>query len=120
GGDGRSRALRRHPVPARRRDAAPDGMDEPDVGGVPRGRSGGRDRAHHARLRQEEDERGIPRARSHDGLAQERRRSGEEESAMNRATDPYEAREPGALERDIDRTRSSLGRTIDELENRLS
>ncbi|HLT90156.1 MAG TPA: DUF3618 domain-containing protein [Woeseiaceae bacterium] len=39
---------------------------------------------------------------------------------MNRATDPYEAREPGALERDIDRTRSSLGRTIDELENRLS
>lgn len=39
---------------------------------------------------------------------------------MNEATHPPETRDPDALERDIDRTRSSLGRTIDELENRLS
>jgi ElaB/YqjD/DUF883 family membrane-anchored ribosome-binding protein len=39
---------------------------------------------------------------------------------MNRAAHPPETRNPEELERDIDRTRSSLGRTIDELENRLS
>lgn len=39
---------------------------------------------------------------------------------MNRAAHPPESREPEELERDIDRTRSSLGRTIDELESRLS
>lgn len=39
---------------------------------------------------------------------------------MNRGTHPPENRDPEALERDIDRTRSSLDRTMDELESRLS
>lgn len=39
---------------------------------------------------------------------------------MKEGTHPAETREPEALERDIDRTRTSLGRTIDELETRLS
>lgn len=39
---------------------------------------------------------------------------------MNEGTHPAETREPEEIERDIDRTRTSLGRTIDELENRLS
>lgn len=39
---------------------------------------------------------------------------------MNEGTHAPETREPEALERDIDRTRTSLGRTIDELETRLS
>lgn len=39
---------------------------------------------------------------------------------MNSGIHPPETREPQELERDIDRTRSSLGRTMEELENRLS
>lgn len=39
---------------------------------------------------------------------------------MNSGIHPPETRDPEDLERDIDRTRSSLGRTMDELENRLS
>lgn len=39
---------------------------------------------------------------------------------MNEATHRKDEGDPEQLERDIDRTRSDLGRTIDELENRLS
>src|SRR5690606_26084018 len=91
-----------------------------DVGGVPRRRRGHDHRRHHAGFRQEEDEHRLDEARSHDGIPEKRRRLRAEESAMNRAAHPPESREPEELERDIDRTRSSLGRTIDELESRLS
>lgn len=39
---------------------------------------------------------------------------------MNEGTHPTGSRDADELERDIDRTRTSLGRTIDELEHRLS
>ena len=39
---------------------------------------------------------------------------------MNERTNYDSDREPAELERDIDRTRASLGRTVDELEQRLS
>jgi hypothetical protein len=39
---------------------------------------------------------------------------------MNRRTEIDEGKDPAQLERDIDRTRSSLERTVDELETRLS
>lgn len=39
---------------------------------------------------------------------------------MNRRTEIDSDRDPAELEQDIDRTRASLGRTVDELEHRLS
>lgn len=39
---------------------------------------------------------------------------------MNRRTEIDSDRDPAELEEDIDRTRASLGRTVDELEHRLS
>src|SRR5690606_6231229 len=122
-GNGRRSALCRPAVPAGRRDAAVDQLGEPDDGRIHRWCGGHDHRRDSSQLRKEEDGSWLAETGSNYRLRQEGCGVREEESEMNERENTRDAengRDPATIERDIDRTRASLGRTVDALERRLS